>query len=80
MTFDEVAEPLPTRWDKIRAVQRMQRHLEVHLAENIPMAALAREAHDSPRDEVPCRWNSEVQRISKSQRHGTSRTAHPEDR
>lgn len=31
-----------TQWDKIKAVQRMQDHIEAHLAEKITMAALAR--------------------------------------
>jgi AraC-like DNA-binding protein len=37
-----------TRWDKIKAVQRMQDHIEAHLREEITMLALARAARYSP--------------------------------
>ncbi len=33
-----------TRWDRIKAVERMQAHVEAHLGERITMAALARAA------------------------------------
>ena len=36
-----------TRWDKIKAVQRMQDHIEAHLTEKITLATLAREARYS---------------------------------
>lgn len=36
-----------TRWDKIKAAQRMQDHIEAHLAEKITLAALARAARYS---------------------------------
>ncbi len=37
-----------TRWDKIKAVQRMQDHIEAHLREPITMLDLARAARYSP--------------------------------
>jgi AraC-like DNA-binding protein len=37
-----------TRWDKIKAVERMQDHIEAHLREEITMLALARSARYSP--------------------------------
>lgn len=37
-----------TQWDKIKAAQRMQEHIEAHLAEPITMGALARAARYSP--------------------------------
>jgi AraC-like DNA-binding protein len=37
-----------TRWEKIKAVQRMQDHIEAHLREEITMLALARAARYSP--------------------------------
>ncbi len=36
-----------TQWDRIKAVQRMQDHIETHLDQKITMAALARAAHYS---------------------------------
>jgi AraC family transcriptional regulator len=37
-------ETVLTQWDKIKAAQRMQEHIEAHLAEPITMASLARAA------------------------------------
>lgn len=39
---------MPTQWDRMKAVQRMQDHVEAHLGEPITMAALARAACYSP--------------------------------
>lgn len=39
---------MPTRWDQIKAVERMQDHVEAHLGEAITLAALARAARYSP--------------------------------
>ena len=36
-----------TQWDKIKAAERMQAHIEAHLGDKITMAALARAAHYS---------------------------------
>lgn len=38
---------MPTRWEKIRATERMQAHIEEHLDEPITLAALARAARYS---------------------------------
>lgn len=37
-----------TQWDKIKAAERMQAHIEAHLGDPITLAALARAAHYSP--------------------------------
>ena len=39
---------MPTRWDQIRAVERMQAYVEAHLGDPITLAALARAARYSP--------------------------------
>lgn len=39
---------MQTRWDRIKAVQRMQDHVEAHLGEKITLVALARAAGYSP--------------------------------
>ena len=36
-----------TQWDKIKAAERMQEHIESHLGDKITMASLARAAHYS---------------------------------
>jgi len=37
-----------TRWERIKAAERMQAYIEAHLGERITLAALARAAHYSP--------------------------------
>ncbi len=60
-----------TQWDKIKAAERMQAHIEAHLGDPVTMAALARAARysqwhaarlfkevtgKSPFEYVRCRW------------------------
>ncbi len=50
-----------TQWDKIKAVRRMQDHVEAHLDEKITMAALARAARYSQWHAARLR-NSEIRK------------------